>query len=216
MTLPLLLIDLDNTLVHRDAAFREAASGFLDEHALPETELDWLTTLDGSGYTPRQDVARAMIERYGLPEGPVRRLLDDGVAERVTLTDATRSALVEARATGWTCAIVTNGRVAQQERKIRGTGLDRLVHAWVISEAVGHKKPAPEIFEAAAAAAGASLDGAWVIGDSPHADVRGAIGIDARSVWVSGGRSWGEAGYRPTRVAPDAAAAIRVGIRKER
>lgn len=213
--MPLLLIDLDNTLVDRDAAFREAAAGFLADHALPETEFDWLTTLDGSGYTPRQDVARAMVERYGLPEDPVRRLLDDGVAEYVALTDATRRALIEARANGWTCVIVTNGRVAQQETKIRSTGLDRLVHAWVVSEAVGHKKPAPEIFEAAAAAAGASLRGARVIGDSPHADIRGAIGIGARSVWVSGGRVWGEAGYRPTWVAPDAAAAIRVGIREE-
>ncbi|MER6182819.1 HAD family hydrolase [Streptomyces sp. NPDC001652] len=214
--MPLLLIDLDNTLVDRDAAFREAASRFLTRHALPATELDWLTTLDGSGCTPREDVARAVVERYALPEGPVRRLLDEGVAEHVTLAGATRRALVDARAHGWTCVIVTNGRVAQQERKIRGTGLDRLVHAWVVSEAVGHKKPAPEIFEAAAAAAGASLCGAWVIGDSPHADIQGAIGIDARSVWVSGGRVWGEAGYRPTRVAPDAATAVRVGVREGR
>nr|WP_240982640.1 HAD family hydrolase [Streptomyces sp. S3(2020)] len=208
----MLLIDLDNTLVDRDAAFREAASRFLTEHALPETELDWLTTLDAGGYTPRQDVARSMIERYGLPESSVRRLLDDGVAERVVLPDATRRALIGARANGWTCVIVTNGRVLQQETKIRSTGLDRLVHSWVVSEAVGHKKPAPEIFEAAAATAGASLRDARVIGDSPHADIRGAIGIGAHSVWVSGGHVWSEPEYRPTWIAPDAAAAIRVGI----
>ncbi|MEU6374629.1 HAD family hydrolase [Streptomyces sp. NPDC046909] len=214
--MPLLMIDLDNTLVDRDAAFREAASAFLAEHALPGTDLGRLTALDNSGYTPRQDVARALAERYGVSEDAVRRFLDHGAADRVVLPEDTRDALREAVDDGWTCVIVTNGRVAQQETKIRNTGLDRLVHGWVISEAAGHKKPAPEIFEAAATATGASLNGAWVIGDSPHADIRGAIGVGARSVWVSGGREWAETAYRPTHVAPDAATAIRLGTRKER
>ncbi|PAZ13439.1 hydrolase [Streptomyces sp. SA15] len=208
--MPLLLLDLDNTLVDRDASFRKAAAEFLAEHALPEADLDWLMRLDASGYTPRQDVARAMSERYdgSLPESAVHQLLDRGAAERVILPEATREALGTAVADGWVCAVVTNGRVAQQETKIRNTGLDRLVHGWVISEAVGHKKPAPEIFHAAAASVGAALDGAWMIGDAPHADIRGAQGIGARSVWVSGGRPWTETTYRPTHIAQDAAAAI--------
>ena len=44
--MPLLMIDLDNTLVDRDAAFREAASAFLDEHALPGDDLAWLMSVD--------------------------------------------------------------------------------------------------------------------------------------------------------------------------
>lgn len=209
--MPLLMIDLDNTLVDRDAAFRRAAGAFLARHGLPEPDLDWLIALDASGYTPRPEVARALSERYGdaLRQEHVRDLLDHGVAEHVTLPDATREALAAAVADGWTCVIVTNGRVAQQEFKIRSTSLDRLVHGWVISEAVGHKKPAPEIFHAAAEATGGSLEGAWMIGDAAHADVRGALGVGARSVWVSGGRAWMEAAYRPTRVARGAAAAIR-------
>ncbi|MEU6258865.1 HAD family hydrolase [Streptomyces sp. NPDC047043] len=208
--MPLLMIDLDNTLVDRDAAFREAAAAFLAEHALPAGDLARLLALDASGYTPRREVAGAMTDRYGpaVPVSAVRRFLDHGAAERVTLPESTRRALGRARADGWTCVIVTNGRVAQQETKIRNTGLDGLVHGWVVSEAIGHRKPAPEAFEAAAAIVGASLDGAWVIGDSPHADIRGAIGIDARSVWVSGGRPWTETAYRPTQTATDAASAI--------
>jgi putative hydrolase of the HAD superfamily len=59
------MIDLDNTLVDRDAAFRAAAIDFLTEHGLPEGDLDWLMTLDASGHTPRREVARALSERYG-------------------------------------------------------------------------------------------------------------------------------------------------------
>lgn len=78
--------------------------------------------------------------------------------------------------------IVTNGRTVQQETKIHNTGLDRLVQGWVVSEAVGRKKPDPEIFHAAAATVGLPLTGAWVIGDSPHADIAGADALGLRSV----------------------------------
>ncbi|GAA3808149.1 HAD family hydrolase [Streptomyces phyllanthi] len=208
--MPLLMLDLDNTLVDRDTAFRDAATDFLAEHALPQNDLAWLMSLDASGYTPRQEVARALADRYGtaLPDSAVRALLDHGAADRVVLADAVRDALGRAINGGWICAIVTNGRVAQQEAKIRNTGLDEIAHGWVVSEAVGHTKPAPEMFRAAATAVGASLHGAWMIGDSAHADIRGAVDIGVQSVWVSGGLPWSEAAFRPTHVADDTASAI--------
>ncbi|WP_371525215.1 HAD family hydrolase [Streptomyces sp. NBC_01283] len=207
----LLMLDLDNTLVDRDAAFRAAVRAFLAEHGLPDAELTWVMALDASGYRARADVASSMTDRYGasVPTAAVRALLDDGGADRVVLAGATREALCRAQAGGWTCAIVSNGRVAQQEAKIRRTGLDRLVQGWVISEGVGHKKPEPEIFRAAAAAVGGSLSDAWVIGDSPRADIAGANALGLRSVWVSDGRPWTQESYEPTRIADDAASALR-------
>ncbi|MER6492057.1 HAD family hydrolase [Streptomyces griseorubiginosus] len=205
--MPLLMIDLDNTLVDRDAAFRAAATAFLAEHDLPEGDLDWIMALDGSGLTPRPEVASALSARYGGLDA--RDFLDRGAADRITLEDPVREVLVEVLAAGWSCVIVTNGRTVQQEAKIRNTGLDRLVHGWVISEAAGHRKPEPEIFHLAAALAGVPLDGSWMIGDSALADVGGARGVGARSAWVSGGRPWTETRYRPTFTAPDTASAIR-------
>ncbi|MFE9613785.1 HAD family hydrolase [Streptomyces sp. NPDC006012] len=209
--MPLLLLDLDNTLVDRDAAFRGAVADFFAEHRLPVSDLPWVMAVDASGYTARPDVAAALIGRYGgtVPAAAVRTLLDTGAAARVVLADSTRRALGEAEAGGWTCVIVTNGRTAQQERKIRNTGLDTLVHGWVVSESVGHKKPAPEIFHAAAEVAGRPLPGAWIIGDSPHADIAGADALGLRSVWVSDGSAWPRQPFAPTHVAHDVASAIR-------
>ncbi|WP_329258131.1 HAD family hydrolase [Streptomyces sp. NBC_01478] len=209
--MPLLMLDLDNTLVDRDAAFRDAVTEFLTVHGLPGDDLAWLMSVDASGYTPRPDVARAMTERYGgaVTDAAVRRLLDRGAADRVTLAQSTCDALTEAVAADWKCVIVTNGRTAQQELKIRTAGLDALVHGWVISESAGHKKPAPEIFHAAAATVGASLRSSWVVGDSAHADIGGATGVDARSAWVSNGRPWTEPTFRPTHIAADTTSAIR-------
>ncbi|MFF8957679.1 HAD family hydrolase [Streptomyces sp. NPDC014894] len=206
----LLMIDLDNTLVDRDAAFRAAAGAFLAERALPATDVEWVMSVDANGYAPRPEVARAMAERYGaaLPQSAVRAFLDRGSADRVVLSEAVRDALAKAVAGGWSCVIVTNGCTRQQEAKIRRTGLDALVHGWVVSEAVGHKKPDPRIFLAAAETIGASFDGAWVIGDSAHADIAGAHRLGVRSVWVADGRPWPAADYRPTRIAADTASAI--------
>ncbi|WP_419999089.1 HAD family hydrolase [Streptomyces boninensis] len=208
--MPLLLLDLDNTLVDRDAAFRAAVAAFLAEYGLPAADLAWLMTIDGGGYTPRAEVAAAMTDRYRdpAPAPAIHALLDQGAADRVTLPDATREALDEARAGGWTSVIISNGRTAQQEAKIRHCGLDRLVQGWAISEAVGSKKPDPQIFHAAANAVAAPLTDAWVIGDSPHADIAGAHALGLRSVWVSNGRPWDLDSCRPTQVAADAAAAI--------
>ncbi|MFJ9696289.1 HAD family hydrolase [Kitasatospora sp. NPDC101183] len=208
--MPLLMLDLDNTLVDRDAAFREAVAAFLAGHGLPGADLAWIMGLDASGYTARHEVAAAMADRYGgaAPATRVRELLDRGGADRVVLTASCRQALGAARARGWTSVIVTNGPTAQQEAKIHHAGLDLLVDGWAVSEAVGHKKPAPEIFRAATQSVGAPLTGAWVVGDSPRADIGGADALGLRSVWVSNGRTWAESAYRPTRVAEDVAAAV--------
>lgn len=200
--MPFLLVDLDNTLIDRDAAFRAAVTDFLDDHGLPAADVDWVMAADAGGYTARDRLAAMMLDRFG--GGDVRTLLDAGAADRVTLAAATAEALSRVRAAGWTCVIVTNGRTRQQEAKIRNTGLDRLVDGWVISEAAGRKKPDPAIFRAAAP----DLDGAWMIGDSPHADIAGAVALGLTSVWISAGKPWTETAYHPTHTAADIVTAL--------
>ncbi|MGW8847767.1 HAD family hydrolase [Streptomyces xiamenensis] len=208
--MPLLLLDLDNTLVDRDAAFRTAVAGFLAQHGLPDSDLAWVMTLEASGYTARHEVAAALTHRYGdaVSKAAIRALLDNGGADHVVLSRSSREALSQARADGWTCVIITNGPTVQQEAKIRNTGLDQLVQGWVISETIGWKKPEPEIFEAAAATVSMPLPGAWVIGDSPHGDIAGASRLGLRNVWVTRGLPWSQDSYQPTHVADDVASAI--------
>ncbi|MFE5865692.1 HAD family hydrolase [Streptomyces virginiae] len=210
LNVPLLMLDLDNTLVDRDAAFRDAVTAFLAEHDLPATDVTWVMAVDAGGYTARPDVAVAMNDRFRgrVPATAVQALLDRGGADHVVLTYVAREALSRASADGWACVNVTNGRTVQQEAKIFRTGLDRLVQGWVISEKVGFKKPDPKIFHAAADAVGVPLVGAWVIGDSAHADIAGADALGLRSIWVSNGRAWEQDSSRPTHITEDFATAI--------
>lgn len=209
--MPLMMLDLDNTLIDRDAAFRSAAADFLAAQQLPGDDLEWLTTADASGYTARSSLVESIVARYGprVTLEAARALTDHGTADRVVLAEETADALAAARDAGWLLAIVTNGRGPQQLAKIRNTGLDALVDGWVISEDIGVKKPDPVIFAAAAEHVGAGLDGAWMIGDSPRADIAGAHALGLRSVWIGTGPWPAETDLRPSHTARDAACAIR-------
>lgn len=209
--MPLMMLDLDNTLIDRDAAFRSAAAEFLAVHDLPSDDLEWLMAADASGYTARAALVEAIVARYGrgVAIEVVRTLTNFGAADRVVLAEATADALAAARDAGWQLAIVTNGPEPQQLAKIYNTGLDALVDGWFISGDAGPRKPDPRAFAAAAERVGADLDGAWMIGDSPHHDIAGAHALGLRSVWINTGQWPAETDFRPSHTARDAASAIR-------
>ena len=207
----LLLIDLDNTLIDRDAAFKTGVRDFLATHHLPDGDADWVMDVDASGYTPRPTVAAAMAERYrhtGLGADEILALLFQGARQHARITPDTHRALTAARAAGHRVVIVTNGMVGQQEGKIRTSGLDALVDGWVVSEGVGYRKPEAGIFHAAAALVGEPLDGAWVIGDRDDADIAGAHALGLASVWLHLGRPWTKTAFAPTAMAGTVAEAL--------
>lgn len=207
----LLMIDLDNTLIDRDAAFRTGVAEFLAAHSLPAADVDWVMSVDASGYASRTVVSQAIIDRYGngLDQDFVIDFLRRGAREHAHVTAETEAALRLARAGGNSVVIVTNGAVPQQTGKITASGLDRLVDAWVVSEGVGSRKPEPGIFHAAAEAVGASLDDAWMIGDRDDADILGAHRLGLRSAWLHLGRTWSQPAYAPTHIADSVAEAIK-------
>ncbi len=205
LAMPLLLFDLDNTLLPRDAAFRAWAEDFLTELGLPPAEIDWLTTIDGGGYVPRSTVLSAARRRYGL-EQSLEFLLAHyrrGINSYISCPTRHIDALRAARSAGWTLGIVSNGGTRPQLEKIRRTGLGPLVDGWVISEEARCTKPDPLIFEIAAHRCGVAPTGdwatnTWMIGDYAPTDIAGAELTGLRSVWLHHGRPWPEPGFRPT------------------
>ena len=202
----LLLIDLDNTLVDRTSAYKSWASSRFGAAKVP-----WLVQVDGDGYEPRERVAAAIAERYGVDGAEVLTELRAGLVDHLVLDPAVRAALVEATAAGHVPVVVTNGTVGQQEAKLRRTGLDRLVAGWTVSEAAGVRKPDRRIFELAAASAGLPLTPAdWMIGDHADLDIGGGAAAGLRTAWTANGRTWpADRGFHPSVSAPDCAAALR-------
>jgi putative hydrolase of the HAD superfamily len=197
---PLLLVDLDNTLIDRTGAFARWAREFTSARTDRAADEAWLVAADRDGLESRERLAAMIAERFGLDGGAEARLAGElraGVVGNIVLDQAVTGALRAARTAGWAPFVVTNGPVQQQERKLRRTGLDREVAGWVISEAVGISKPDPEIFRFAAAQAGQPLDGAWMIGDSAEADITGARNAGLPAVWLHRGRSWPLTEFQP-------------------
>lgn len=207
---PLLLLDLDNTLLDRESAFRAFASTLLADIGAPASDLDWLIAADNDGLTSRYEVADALRLRYSLAATVVEivEALHEGVVAHSRLDPLVACAVQIAGNAGWVPVIVTNGATRQQEAKIRMTGLDRYVAEWVISEEAGVRKPDNRIFEIAADRARMGLRGAWMIGDSPSADIAGATGLGLPSVWLHRGRRWTEPRFQPTAAAPTLVAAV--------
>ena len=211
--MPLLLVDLDNTLIDRAGAFGRWAREFTAARGGSLSDAEWLEAADRDGLESRERLAAMIGSRLGLDSGAAAWVLAElraGLVRQLVFDDGVTASLRAARAAGWAPFVVTNGSVAQQERKLRHTGLDREVAGWVISEGAGVRKPDPEIFRLAAAEAGVSLDGAWVIGDSAEADMGGAHGAGLPGVWLHRGRPWPLTEFQPSHTAASFAHAVEI------
>ncbi|GAA2668667.1 MULTISPECIES: HAD family hydrolase [Actinoplanes] len=200
--MPLVFLALDDTLLDRSGAFRLWAKGFLDEIAAPQDDLDWLVAVDADGLTSRWDLADLLRDRYQLrvPSIDLVDELYEGPLAYERLDPMVGCALEIAADAGLVPVVVTNGAAEKSEGRIRRTGLDRYVADWVISEQAGVSKPNPRIFALAAQRVRMRLAGAWVVGDSPEADIGGAAALGLPSVWLHRGREWTDTRFAPTRV----------------
>ena len=195
----MLLCDLDDTVVAPAGAFFAWAGTFVDVWGLPSAAHAWLLEQDHSGYRSRPDLFAALKERFDLPVS-VDDLLAGFYRDFPALfrcDEEVRAALQRARAAGWRIAIVTNGSPSQEE-KIFAAGLDRLVDTWCISAVEGCRKPDRRLLETAAERCHDSLEGAWLIGDAPDADIGAANAAGLFSIWLRRGRTWPRPDYSPT------------------
>jgi putative hydrolase of the HAD superfamily len=139
---PLVIFDLDNTLVDRDRAFRRWAAEFVADRGLDPAEVEWLVATDGDGFTPRPAFAASVRDRYRLDEPPeaLLGLVRERTVELLEPDPRVPAMLDGLRAAGWRVAIATNGYVSQQRAKIVRAGLAAAIDAVAISEEVGAAK----------------------------------------------------------------------------
>jgi putative hydrolase of the HAD superfamily len=210
---PLLLVDLDNTLIDRANAFARWAEEFSWAQGGSPQDAQWLAAVDRDGLEPRERLAAMIAGRFGLGSHAEARLLAElrgGLVRQIVPDAAVTQALRDARAAGWVPFVVTNGTVQQQERKLRHAGLDQEVAGWIISAGAGIRKPDPKIFRLAASRAGQPLDGAWMIGDSAEADIRGARDAGLPGIWLHRGRPWPLTAFQPGHTADSFPRAVQI------
>ena len=199
----LLLLDLDNTLADREAAFSAWAHTKVEEWAPDEPgAVAYLIEQDDDGMRPRHEFFSVVRERFGVHDpiealaSSYRRELRDALPP---VADDILERLRALRAAGWKLAVVTNGGADVQAGKMDHLGLLPLLDACCISGKLGIRKPDPRIFEIAAARCGESLADAWMVGDG-EADIVGAHHAGVASIWLHRGRRWSRSDLRPDHI----------------
>lgn len=199
--MPLLLVDLDDTLIDRRGSFRNWARDFCERQGIGD-EVAWLEERDAYGYTPREELLAQARERFALRE-PVAELLADYrrdyPAYALPPSAEAQTLLRRLRAAGWRIGVVTNGHPTQA-RKLEAAGIADLVDTCCVSEVEGVRKPERAIFERAAERCGEPLAGGWMAGDNPEADIRGAHALGLHTIWFRHGREWDALDFAPTLV----------------
>lgn len=195
----LILFDLDDTLVDRRTAFRAWAGRFCEEHGL-EGGVGVLQDFDRHGYAPRGGFFARVAEHFSLKVASdelLRRYRDEFPSFVPRPREPVFERLRHLRAAGARIGIVTNGS-AMQLSTIDATGLAPFIDGCCVSDLEGVRKPDGEIFRRAARRCGAPLQGGWMVGDNPEADVRGGHELGLRTIWLSHSRAWDETSYSPT------------------
>lgn len=181
-----LLIDLDDTLFDRTAAFRAWAEiAARAELGRPLSGAEWalLLELDGRGHRPREEFATDAHERLGLTIDAQRfghNLVEHiarepGVVE--TITELARTRRV---------ALVTNGGTAQRA-KLEALGLSQIMHAVFVSSEVQITKPALGIFERALRWTELEAHDVLFVGDDPIIDLAPAASLGMATAWRARG-----------------------------
>jgi len=178
-----LLLDLDDTLFDRGAAFRAWADAIARAQrgrALAPDELATLIDLDGRGHAPRETLAAAARSRLGLAIDPQQ--LGAALAAHAVAEPGARETLV-ALARTHRIGVVTNGGSIGQRAKLARIGLADVVHAVFVSGEVGCAKPARPIFEAALRWTGCTAGEVLFVGDEPAIDLAPAAGLGMATAW---------------------------------
>jgi len=191
--MPLLLSDLDETLLARHAALRRWATGFATSRNLGVGAIDVILFEDHSGARTRPEFVDALNHRLELDPPLTLDYLHEYV-RCFELDSDTASALIRVRDAGWRIAVVSNGQQPQID-KIDHVGLRRYVDGIAVSDLDGSRKPDPGLFRIAASRAGVELQGAalestWMVGDDAVNDIGGAHAAGVRGVWLRHGREW--------------------------
>ena len=202
------LFDFDDTLVDTtDALIRldKHWYGTLPRQNRPATEEEFLARMFEPLPEPFSlwDFYARMLDIWPGCFDSVESAIDahsQVVPNAVSLDQKTETMLRDLKSAGVPVGVVTNGPIEMQWAKVRNTGVADLVDAVVVSEEFGVNKPHPSIFNHALSLIGASPSETLFVGDNQEADIGGASGVGMRTAWMSHGRTWEIASYRPTHV----------------
>ncbi|WP_282608419.1 HAD family hydrolase [Pelagibius sp. Alg239-R121] len=193
------LFDLDETLFARTLSLQrfledQLGKQYPDIFSNLENTVSRFLELDNRGMKPKDEVYQALLAEIGRNDQELVVELFDHYERNAwrfaSGFDGVSDALNEIRELGAKIGIVTNGQTHIQLRSLLALNLDRMADEYVISEAVGLRKPDPKIFHLAAERLSVRVEDCVFIGDSPTADIVGAKQVGMKTIWFPNGAVW--------------------------
>lgn len=205
---PLMMFDLDGTLLDHDAAEAAAITGWIRDAGFP-TEVDGVPSTEvwrqvsEAGFEEyfrgrttfagqRRARLRLFLPQMGLDVGGMTdddldtqfREYGDRYHEAVRPFPDVTDCLTRLAGTH-RVAVLTNGDQAKQEDKLTRAGLAGLVEAVIASSTLGVAKPEAEAFRAAVGRLGASVATTVYVGDRLDIDARAATAAGLTGIWLN-------------------------------
>ena len=192
MTTKAVLFDLDETVLDRSRSLELFLTWEASEYLnLPleqcERYIERFIELDDNGMGSKPDVYAILWKEFQLYEHNAEDLAIHYRASFSRFCCEKRhiaSAIELLKSREYKLGIVTNGPSPFQENNISALNLTQYFDTIVVSEAVGIRKPEPEIFNLACTNLGVTADQCVFVGDNPKADVAGANNAGMFSVFV--------------------------------
>ena len=189
-----ILFDLDETLLDRGSSLRDfvlwQANGMLRNSVSNAQQFcERFVELDSNGAVWKDEVYLQLKQEFQINDWSVDELLESyqlcfcGFSR---LKTHALEALHTLKETGYNLGLVSNGKSPFQERNFKALGVSHLFGSIVVSEAVGFRKPAPEIFHLACSALSTTPERTVFVGDNPSADIDGANSVGMYTVYIPG------------------------------
>lgn len=186
-----IFLDLDNTLIDRDAAFLAYTQDFFlkNNMDLKPNSLNLILKKDNHGYTPRTDFCSWFIKTFNLKNWTAKQFWGDMKSKLANYIPPVEKAIIQHIETWqqqYIVAILSNGGSQNQRAKLQQAGLAPLFEEshLFISGDMGVSKPDALFFKMALERFDLQPQEAVMIGDDVRNDVEGAKAVGLRTVWV--------------------------------
>ena len=200
------VFDLDNTLFDRQATLRlvfprllaslRAAGGLPDGVAPDALAAGWYDADRRLCMYGWPTVYGALVDKGllspALPFETYAKAVLAAFATGAVKYDYAAGVLADVRARGLACALLTNGFIELQMKKLRFVGLQDAFDVILTPKKGEPRKPLPVFFHRMAALLGAAPEELLYVGDDPFNDVGGAYAAGYIPVWVKTSGIWPE------------------------
>lgn len=193
------IFDLDETLFNRTASLRAFLSDQIVRHQKlqfisPQELISHFLALDKRGRVPKNQVYKMLLPVSDVDEGKFASELfheyETTFWRFAEPFHGMERMFADIKKLGVKTSIVTNGQTHIQLRTLLALNLDRVVDDYLISEAVGLRKPDAAIFELAADRLTVEPHECIFVGDTATTDIVGAQQSGMTGVWFPNGAEW--------------------------